>query len=151
MSRADDELEPVRYTGHLLRRAQQVHQAVWQRDVSIEVTSVQFAALAVLDRVPGASQAELGGELFLDRSTIADIVSRMARRGLLARTQDAEDRRRNILHLTEAGRATLAELRPRVAAIEPILTGALDDGERAELRRMLRAMLAYAGEQGLLD
>lgn len=62
-----DEAEPLRYTGHLLRRAQQVHLAVWQWEVSGEVTSVQVAALAVLDRTGGTSQATLGAELFLDR------------------------------------------------------------------------------------
>lgn len=45
--------EPLRYTGHLLRRAQQVHLVVWQREVPPEATSVQFAALSVLDRLPG--------------------------------------------------------------------------------------------------
>lgn len=142
--------EPLRYTGHLLRRAQQVHLAVWQQEVSTEVTSVQFAALAVLDRMPGASQAELGADLFLDRSTIADVVSRMVRRGLIARTQDTVDRRRKTLTLTADGRAALETLRPRVEAIEPLLTGGLTSVERADLRRLLDKMLAGAGEQGLL-
>lgn len=142
--------EPLRYTGHLLRRAQQVHLAVWQQEVSTEVTSVQFAALAVLDRMPGASQAELGADLFLDRSTIADVVSRMVRRGLIARTQDTVDRRRKTLTLTADGRAALETLRPRVEAIEPLLTGGLTTVERADLRRLLDKMLAGAGEQGLL-
>ncbi|GGR53248.1 DNA-binding MarR family transcriptional regulator [Nocardioides luteus] len=142
--------EPLRYTGHLLRRAQQVHLAVWQQEVSTEVTSVQFAALAVLDGMPGASQAELGADLFLDRSTIADVVSRMVRRGLIARTQDTVDRRRKTLTLTADGRAALETLRPRVEAIEPLLTGGLTTVERADLRRLLDKMLAGAGEQGLL-
>ncbi|MGH3351596.1 MAG: MarR family winged helix-turn-helix transcriptional regulator [Nocardioides sp.] len=142
--------EPLRYTGHLLRRAQQVHLAVWQREVSTEVTSVQFAALAVLDRLPGASQAELGADLFLDRSTIADVVSRMVRRGLLAREQDTTDKRRNVLSLTAAGRVTLETLRPRVEAIEPLLTGGLTSAERTDLRKLLDKMLAGTGEQGLL-
>lgn len=142
--------EPLRYTGHLLRRAQQVHLAVWQREVSTEVTSVQFAALAVLDRMPGASQAELGTDLFLDRSTIADVTSRMVRRGLVARTQDTTDKRRNALSLTAEGRATLETLRPRVEAIEPRLTGGLTTAERTNLRELLDKMLTGAGEQGLL-
>jgi DNA-binding MarR family transcriptional regulator len=72
-----DEPEPLRHTGHLIRRAQQRHAALWQEHVSAEVSSVQYAALAVLERMPGASQSELGAELDLDRSTIADIVSRL--------------------------------------------------------------------------
>lgn len=147
--RTDEEVAPLRHTGHLIRRAQQVHQAVWTRDVSTEVSSVQYAALAVLDRRPGASQADLGAELSLDRSTIADLVSRMIRNGLIARAQDAADRRRKVLTLTDAGRATYAELVPRVDAIEPIVTGGLSVAERAEFRRLLRTVLAHAEGEGL--
>ena len=136
--------EPLRYTGHLLRRAQQLHLAVWLRDVSAETTSVQFAALTVLEQQPRASQRDLGRVLDLDRSTIADLVARMLRRGLIARERDAGDRRRNALQLTRAGREELARLRPRVEAIEPILTGGLSDDERDQLRRLLAQVLAHA-------
>jgi DNA-binding MarR family transcriptional regulator len=137
--------EPLRHTGHLLRRAQQLHAAVWLRDVCAETTSVQFAALAVLDQRPRASQRELGRVLDLDRSTIADLVARMARRGLLRRERDQDDRRRNVLQLTGAGRDELARLRPRVEAIEPTLTGGLSPTERAELRRLLYRVLEHSG------
>lgn len=146
----DESLPPRRHTGHLIRRAQQVHQAVWTREVSADVSSVQYAALAVLARTPGASQAELGAALSLDRSTIADLVSRMVRRGLLAREQDAADRRRKVLTLTDAGRTMFEELVPRVDAIEPLVTGGLSAAERAELRRLLRTILTHADAEGLI-
>jgi MarR family transcriptional regulator, temperature-dependent positive regulator of motility len=136
--------EPLRHTGHLLRRAQQLHVAIWLRDVSAETTSVQFAALTVLDQRPRASQRDLGRVLDLDRSTIADLVMRMIRRGLIERERDADDRRRNALQLTRAGGDELARLRPRVEAIEPILTGGLTPSERVELRRLLYRMLEHA-------
>jgi DNA-binding MarR family transcriptional regulator len=136
--------EPLRHTGHLLRRAQHLHVAIWLRDVSAETTSVQFAALTVLDQRPRASQRDLGHVLDLDRSTIADLVARMIRRGLIERERDADDRRRNALQLTRAGRDELARLRPRVEAIEPTLTGGLTPGERVELRRLLYQMLEHA-------
>ena len=136
--------EPLRHTGHLLRRAQQLHLAVWLRDVSAETTSVQFAVLTVLDQRPGASQRELGRVLDLDRSTIADLVTRMVRRGLIERERDQDDRRRNVLQLTPAGRDELAHLRPRVEAIEPTLTAGLRPGERDELRRLLYRILEQA-------
>lgn len=136
---------PEDYMGHLLRRAQQVHLAAWTRDVSTETTSVQFAALSVLARTPGVSQADLGGALDLDRSTIADVVRRMAARDLLTRTRSTEDTRRNVLDLTVHGRQVLDDLRPRVEGLEPVLTAGLDVGEAAELRRLLSTVLANAG------
>jgi len=143
--------EPLRHTGHLLRRAQQLHLAVWLRDVSSETSSVQFAALTVLDQRPRASQRELGRALDLDRSTIADLVTRMVRRGLIVRERDEGDGRRNILQLTSAGRDELAHLRPRVEAIEPTLTAGLRPKERDELRRLLHRMLEHAAARGTLS
>ena len=136
--------EPLRHTGHLLRRAQQLHLAVWLRDVSSETTSVQFAVLTVLDQRLRASQRDLGRALDLDRSTIADLIARMVRRGLIERERDPDDRRRNVLQLTPTGREQLARLRPRVEAIEPTLTGGLSPHERAELRRLLYQVLEHA-------
>lgn len=136
-----DPVPPVHYTGHLIRRAQQVHAAAWLAHVSAEVSSVQFAALSVLEVEPGASQSRLGQQLDLDRSTIADLVSRMTRSGLIAREPDPHDRRRNVVTLTEAGAATLRTLRPRVEAIEPIVTGGLGETDRLELRRLLTAIV----------
>jgi DNA-binding MarR family transcriptional regulator len=130
-----------RYTGHLYRRAQQLHAALWSREVSDETTSVQFAALAVIDAEHEPSQRDLGAALDLDRSTIADLVARMTRRGLVERTRHGGDRRRYVLTLTAAGRAELAALRPRVEGIELPLTTGLGEREREELRRLLRVVL----------
>jgi DNA-binding MarR family transcriptional regulator len=143
--------EPLRHTGHLLRRAQQLHVAVWLRDVCSETTSVQFAALTVLHQRPRASQREIGRVLDLDRSTIADLVARLARRGLIQRERDKGDRRRNVLQLTSAGRDELARLRPRVEAIEPTLTAGLSPREREELRHLLYRVLEHAAVRGMLS
>lgn len=136
------EPEVMRYTGHLIRRAQQRHVAIWQQHVSSEVSSVQFAVLTALDAHPGASQRRLGLELDLDRSTIADIVVRMLRRGLIERRRNPDDLRQNVLRLTAQGCAELHRLRPRVEAIEHLVTLGLTTDEQEQLRRLLRAMLA---------
>lgn len=131
-----------RYTGSLVRRAQQRHLAVWLSEVSAEVTSVQYAALAALHQTPGLNQRQLGDELDVDRSTIADLVARMVRNDLIERTDDPADKRSYVLFLTAAGKKQLAALRPRVDDVERILTSALTAQERAELRRLLAVMLS---------
>src|SRR5262249_9688087 len=112
-----DDLEPQRYTGYLIRRAQQRHVAAWARLVSTETSSVRSAALTVRGGMGEASQQQLCAAAALDRSTIADLVSRMERRGLLSRRRAADDRRRNVTVLTAAGRAELDRLRPGVEAV----------------------------------
>jgi DNA-binding MarR family transcriptional regulator len=142
---AAEETTPSRYTGLLIRRAQQTHVAAWVRCVSAEVTSPQFGVLDVLDRMPGASQRVLCDELDLDRSTIALIVARLEHRGLLERRRDAGDKRRNRLLLTAFGDAELARLRPRVAELEAELTAGLSDDDRRELHRLLVLVIAVGG------
>jgi DNA-binding MarR family transcriptional regulator len=136
------EPEVMRHTGHLIRRAQQRHVTIWQQHVSSEVSSVQFAVLTALDAHPGASQRLLGDELDLDRSTIADIVMRMLRRGLIERQRNPDDLRQNAMWLTAEGRSALQRLRPRVEGIEHIVTLGLSADGRDQLRKLLRAMLS---------
>lgn len=138
----DDSNALAKYTGSLVRRAQQRHMAVWLSEVSAELTSVQYAALVVLQQAPGVNQRQLGDELDLDRSTIADLVARMVRNGLIERTDDPADKRSYVLFLTPAGKKQLATLRPRVASVERILTAALTPQESSELRRLLSALLS---------
>lgn len=142
MSDAPSELpEPHRHTGYLIRRAQQAHAAAWNRIVSTEISSVQYTILVTLDRLGAASQRELCDAADLDRSTIADLVGRMERRGLLSRTRSATDARRYDVALTPLGRTERHRLQPLVAQVEGALTGALDDAQRESLREGLRRVL----------
>lgn len=130
-----------RFTGSLVRRAQQRHLAVWQSLVSTEITSVQYAALEILHRTPGVNQRQLGDELDVDRSTIADLVARMVRNELIERSDDPVDKRSYVLFLTPAGKKQLSTLRPHVEEVERILTAKLSSAETRELRRLLLALL----------
>jgi len=140
------EQEPQRHTGYLIRRAQQAHLAAWTRIVSTEISTEQYAILVTLDRLGEASQRELCDEIDLDRSTIADLVSRMERRDLIARQRSREDARRNTVTLTDHGRAERIRLRPLVAQVEDALTGALTPDMRTGLREALRAVLQPRAE-----
>ena len=130
-----------RHLGALIRRAQQVHVALWARDVSDRLSSVQYAVLELLTHRPGASQKVIGDELGLDRSTVADLVRRMEAAGLIGRTRDPDDNRRNVVVLTDLGRREYAELTPAVLALQHELVRELSAGETAELRRLISRVL----------
>jgi DNA-binding MarR family transcriptional regulator len=138
---SEETREPQRHTGFLLRRAQQKHVATWQSVISGDTTSVQYGVLAVLDRRPALAQKEICDELDLDRSTVADICSRMEKNGLLSRVQDRQDRRRNVLDLTPAGRAELARLKPLVEEVQVRLTSSLSATELEQLRGLLARLI----------
>ena len=136
-----DEREPHVHVGFLIRRAQQLHVAVWARVVSSELSSVQYSILVTLDRLGEASQRELCDEAGLDRSTIAEILRRMERNGLIERHRSAEDARRNTVRPTQLGRAERIRLKPLVVEVQRELTAGLSAAERAGLERDLRRLI----------
>ena len=129
------------YTGYLVRRAQQVHAALWLKATRSEITSVQFGVLSLLESNDGIDQRALGELLPLARSTIADVVLRLEKRGLLARVRDSVDRRRNLLSLTESGRSELAGLWSHAERVNEELVSGLDEVDRAELNRLLQLLV----------
>lgn len=141
--------EPQRHVGYLIRRAQQRHVAAWTRIASSEISSVQYTILVVLDRLGEASQRELCDEADLDRSTIADLVKRMERKGLIERRRDPQDARRNTVTLTDAGRSERERLRPLVHQVQEALVASMSLKDRRALRDGLRALLAQDDAQGV--
>jgi DNA-binding MarR family transcriptional regulator len=134
------------HLGHLIRRAQQIHNKMWCSDVSGEVTSPQMFLLYALDRSPGIDQRTLGALVSLDRSTTADVVERMLNRGYVEKTRDLNDRRRNLLRLTAAGEGVVKEYRPRAVKMNDRLLGLLSPGDAAELLRLLGSFVAAAAD-----
>jgi DNA-binding MarR family transcriptional regulator len=133
------------HVGFLIRRAQQVHLAVWAEEAGQGLSNVQFGVLNVLHRTGGASQRELCDALDLDRSTVAGLVSRLEARGLVERARADADRRRNLVRLTAAGGAELRRLVPHAAQVDASLTAGLTAEERATLRRLLTRILDEHG------
>ncbi|WP_136163385.1 MarR family winged helix-turn-helix transcriptional regulator [Sphingomonas flavalba] len=109
---------------------------------------VQLQALRYLaeanrfSRTPGALTAWLGQT----KGTVSQTIAALERKGLVARTGDAADRRLVRLALTRRGEAALAEAGDGVA--EAMLAG-LDAKERAALAPLFAHMLAtYLGARG---
>jgi DNA-binding MarR family transcriptional regulator len=128
--------------GHLIRRAQQRHLALWSANVGGELTSMQFAVLLLLRSEPGLDQRRVSARLSIDSSTLADVCRRLERRGLLARSRAAADGRRYVLTVTPAGRTVLAAALPAAEVVGERLFGDLDETERQTLMALLVRVLA---------
>jgi DNA-binding MarR family transcriptional regulator len=127
----------MRHPGHLLRRAVQVMNLLWDEEVSHTITSPQFAALNALYTEPNLDQRTLGQRISLDRSTMAEVVSRLADRGLIRTERDRRDGRRKTIALTTKGLHAVQHLIPRTHAMTDRLVGSLGAREREELLRLL--------------
>ena len=130
------------HPGHLLRRALQSMNGLWDHEVSHVITSPQFAALNALYREPDVDQRTLGERISLDRSTMAEVVARLGARGLIRTARDSRDGRRKTIQLTPKGLSTLQHLIPRTHVMTDRLVGALDAKERAELLRLLTTVVS---------
>jgi MarR family transcriptional regulator, lower aerobic nicotinate degradation pathway regulator len=100
-----------------------------------------FTVLTSLLQQGQASQAELGRRLSIDRSDLHALLGELERDGLVARIRDDQDRRRNIVTLTRAGRAAQARLDQRIEAAQDALLEPLSAAERRELGRLLQKVL----------
>jgi DNA-binding MarR family transcriptional regulator len=130
------------HPGHLLRRALQAMNLLWDEEVSHTVTSPQFATLNALYREPlGVDQRTLGSRVSLDRSTMAEVVSRLSAKGLISTERDARDGRRKTITLTAKGTSALQQLIPRTHTMSGRLVRALDQREQSELLRLLKVIV----------
>jgi MarR family transcriptional regulator, lower aerobic nicotinate degradation pathway regulator len=100
-----------------------------------------FTVLTSLFDQGPTSQAELGRRLSIDRSDLHALLAELERDGLVTRVRDEQDRRRNVVTLTRAGRSALARLDKRIDAAQDALLEPLSAGERRELGRLLQKIL----------
>jgi len=143
--------EQTPHVGHLIRRAQQIHTRRWSAEVSDEVTSPQIILLVALERHPNTDQRTLGAMVSLDRSTTADVVERVIRRGYAERSRDPEDHRRNLLRITAAGKDLLAVIQQRTVTMNARLLSLLEPDDRSEFIRLLRDFVSAADHEDGLD
>jgi DNA-binding MarR family transcriptional regulator len=68
----------------------------------------ELAVLIVLASGEPASQQEAARRLDVDRTTMVALVDALEAKGLVTRHPHAHDRRKNVVELTPAGRATLS-------------------------------------------
>ncbi|MFH9816969.1 MarR family winged helix-turn-helix transcriptional regulator [Streptomyces sp. NPDC017230] len=127
------------HPGHLARRLQQAHYLLWNTMVSEEITSPQFAVLNALVSEPGRlDQRTVGERVGLDRSTIAEVISRLGRRGLLDKVRDPRDGRRFLLRLTDEGLRVHRKLTVRTARMNQVFLAPLSADEQAVFFDLIR-------------
>jgi DNA-binding MarR family transcriptional regulator len=98
--------------------------------------------LAVLSAVASGeplSQLEVASRLRVDRTSIGDLLDGLEDRGFVERRRSPEDRRRNVVVLTELGESTFATAERIRLEVEREFLAPLRDGER--FRSDLQALL----------
>nr|WP_300143523.1 MarR family transcriptional regulator [Propionicimonas sp.] len=107
---------------------------VWEFDV--------LAALRRQGRPYELSPGELIRQTLSTSGTMTNRVNRLEARGLVERQPNADDRRGVLVRLTDAGRSRVQDALADLLDFERRVLAAIEPGEREELARLLRRLLA---------
>ncbi len=123
---------------HLLHRASQCAGDLFTEEVDNDaLTPRQFAVLLSISQEEGLSQTDLVARTGIDRSTLADIVRRMLKKGLIRRRRTKADARVYAVKLTEEGINALRSAQPAVHEADTRLLAALPETKRKEFLKSL--------------
>ncbi|MET9535473.1 MarR family winged helix-turn-helix transcriptional regulator [Streptomyces sp. NPDC006649] len=133
-----DLLAAIGGIGPLARQLNQVHARLWYEQVHQDLTGPQFTVLSLLHARGAMDQGMLGALANLDKSTVAPLLDRLRRRGLVDITKDDSDRRRKLVSVTESGQELATSLAPAVVAVGDQMLAHFSPQERDQFLALLR-------------
>ena len=130
---------------HLMHRALQLALDIYAEECGADgLTQRQFAVLEAASLKAGLTQTELVRMTGIDRSTLADLVTRMTAKGLLERERSTLDARAKAVRLSPEGAARLEAARPQVEAADKRILSLLPKGQREVFLVQLAELAAAA-------
>jgi DNA-binding MarR family transcriptional regulator len=110
------------------------------------LTDVQLNVLMLLHHQSGdeggLSQAQISDMMLVNRANITSLIDRMEKAKLVVRTAAADDRRYNIIKLTERGKKLFVRVDPLYSKEVKGAMGVLKGTEQKKLVRMLEKVRA---------
>lgn len=127
----------------LTNTAHHSHRIVAGGFASVQASGHHYRLLATLEEFGPASQTALGRRSGIHVSDLVATINELAERDLVERAPDPDDRRRNIISLTPAGKRHLRRLEKRLAESQAELLAPLTAEERQTLTAILAKLLAH--------
>jgi MarR family transcriptional regulator, temperature-dependent positive regulator of motility len=140
---------------HMLHRAAQSVNEVFDAVIGDKgLTPRQLVVLATVAANEGLSQTSIVDHTGIDRSTTADIVKRLMRKGWLQRRRTKDDARAYAVKLTEEGRRLVQTAGPLVRRVDTRVLEALPASQRERFIEALCSIVealegASSGEAGV--
>lgn len=135
--------EPTDLLGYLLKHATSGLTARTDAALApLGIDSKDFGALRMLARREPSSQLQVAQALGIDRTTMVTLLDALEGKGLVSRRADPNDRRRNVVELTERGVTTWEDGEAAYRDAEDAFLAPVDRRKADELRDTLRSLLA---------
>jgi DNA-binding MarR family transcriptional regulator len=134
--------EVSRRLGYLFKHAgMRMHELNAQALAPLGIDPRELGILLVIaDHEPG-SQQQAAQRLGVDRTTMVALLDDLQTKGLVSRHPHADDRRRNVVELTEAGRDVVGRATAASEHAERTLLAPLGDADGEQLRAALQAVV----------
>lgn len=110
-----------------------------------DLTPRQYAILLTVAQNEGLSQTHLVEKTGIDRSTLADIVRRLLKKGLLQRRRTKDDARAYAVKLTEEGMRVLKSAEPMARKVDDRILSALPGQQRERFVQDLNTIVRALG------
>lgn len=134
----------------LLRRSWYgLNQAFRRRLAHLELTPDQFTVMRTLLEDEGITQRELARLISSDPNTVAALVNRMEKAGLLERETHEQDRRANRLRLARRGKIKYEKARVIAVALQNEVLSGLPEAKREEFLERLELISAACQKAAL--
>lgn len=152
MTRNSTEPDLGRSPLHLFHRAVQVVTEIYQVEMAnYDLTARQYAVLFALAQSDGLSQSKLVDATGIDRSTMADIVRRMLKKGIIQRRRDKDDARAYEVKITDEGTRLFKTVTPIVHRIEDKLLASLNGKRVDDFLSSLAMVVGAASPAGVMS
>lgn len=106
----------------------------------------EWRLIAVLAERTESNQQGLGEATRMDKLTVSRAAARLVKRGLIVRRISEQDRRNQLLTLSDDGRALYRHVAPKALEIEKRIFERLSETQKADLTTMLREIETAAIE-----
>lgn len=140
----DEGLDPelTRRLGYLLKYAQhELAELITAALAPYNLNGREWAVLFVLAGREPASQQQAARRLGIDRTTMVALLDTLEGKGLVSRHPHAEDRRRNVVELTQAGQNTFRYASEATEEAEREFLAPLTGSAAQQLRESLRTVV----------
>jgi len=139
---SDGEWNHLAHASHYFSRIGRAQMRIG--DARLRAVGLATAQLPVLSMLSGGrqmSQIELARRTKVEQPSMAQLLTRMERDGLITRVPDPNDRRSSLIMLTEEAERRLPAGREILRQSNAEMTQALSDEETAQLLRLLARVL----------
>lgn len=140
--------EMAAHLGYLLKHVQQRFFELAAAELApAGINGREAAVLRAIDNPQPLAQGEIARRMGIDRTTMVALIDDLQERGLVRRRQDPDDRRKNVVELTDAGQDITRQATQAGEQAERTFLSPLSASEAEQFKKTLRALL-YSSPAG---